>query len=73
MIPNEELHIKKETEDLMTRIEKHWNRLKIARAAGRRDFTSYEYVLYDILTCFRDFVVEHERRLEAIEKSRQDK
>ncbi len=67
------MNIQKETGDLMTRIEKHWNRLKIARAAGRRDFTSYEYVLYDILTCLRDFVVEHERRLAAVEKSIQNK
>jgi len=70
MSSNEEIKVKKETGNLTERIEKHWNRLKIARAAGRRDFTSYEYVLHDILTCFRDFIIKHEKRLDAIEKSK---
>jgi hypothetical protein len=54
--------------DLIDKIEKTWNRLKIARSAGRRDFQTYEFVLYESLNALRALLIDHEHRLKQIEQ-----
>jgi len=68
---NEDMNAKKESGELLDKIEKTWNRLKIARSAGRRDFQTYEFVLYESLSALRALVIDHERRLSAIEQESQ--
>jgi hypothetical protein len=64
----EDKDIKQEEQDLVTKLEKTWSRLKIARTAGRRDFTTYEYMLFDTLKSFRELIMDHRCRLDEIEK-----
>ena len=59
---------KKTSTELIDKIEKTWNRLKIARSAGRRDFQTYEFVLYESLNALRALLIDHERRLKEIEQ-----
>lgn len=68
MSDNENMHAKKEGGELLDKIEKTWNRLKIARSAGRRDFQTYEFVLYESLSALRALVMELERRLSEMEQ-----
>jgi len=68
---NKEVNVKKKSGELLDRIEKIWNRLKIARSAGRRDFQTYEFVLYESLSALRALVIDHERRLSVIEQELQ--
>ncbi len=60
---------KNTSSELIDKIEKTWNRLKIVRSAGRRDFQTYEFVLYESLSALRALVIDHERRLKEIEQS----
>jgi hypothetical protein len=56
--------------ELVEHIEKAWNRFKIARAGGsRRDFQTYEVVLSELIKAVHELLLNHERRLNAIEKS----
>jgi hypothetical protein len=69
--PDDNTDKKKTSSELIDKIEKTWNRLKIARSAGRRDFQTYEFVLYESLGALRALVIDHERRLKEIEQESQ--
>lgn len=65
-----EMNVEQQGNALIAQIEKTWNRFKIARAGGsRRDFQTYEVVLFEFIKVVRELLLEHERRLKAIEKS----
>ena len=68
---DKDANVRKVGGELLDRIEKTWNRLKIVRSAGRRDFQTYEFVLYESLSALRALVMDHERRLSAIEQELQ--
>lgn len=67
MTPDDNADKKDARTDLIDNIEKTWSRLKIARSAGRRDFQTYEFVLYESLGALRALLIDHESRLKEIE------
>ncbi len=68
MAPDEDKDVKKTSSELIENLEKTWNRLKIARSAGRRDFQTYECVLFEALEKIRELILEQGHRLDSIEK-----
>lgn len=68
MSDHEGVDKKKGGGELLDRLERTWSRLKIARSAGRRDFQTYEFVLYESLSALRVLVMDHEHRLADMEQ-----